>query len=138
MIRVRFFLYNIANFDYIQQLDYLKCEYPESRCYHTCNYYHKFNSVYIIGGWNGNISDLNKDKFTCVWKLVFINIGFYWEKIEVITDKENCDPKTISRRGHTSDLLNDKIYVFGGIKGYNLKSNELLILTLIDSEVSIY
>ncbi len=79
---------------------------------------------------------MNKDKFTFVWKLVFINIGFYWDKIEVKVDKENCDSKIISRRGHSSDLLNDKIYIFGGIKGYNLKSNDLLILNLIDQDVS--
>jgi hypothetical protein len=46
-------------------------EYPLPRSYHTSNYEESSNSLYVFGGWNGNIGSLYSQNFLSLWKFDF-------------------------------------------------------------------
>lgn len=74
---------------------------PTGREGHTMNYYQDY--LYIFGGWDG----------MTIGNLYRININnFVWEKIEILGEKPMLC-------GHSANLLNGNIFVFGGFEGNN-------------------
>ncbi len=111
-----------------------KGEYPLPRCYHTAEYDKDNNVLVVYGGWNANISQQISDNFTGIWyfdlKSIYRNDKeFTWELMKLYNEKEpmNLD----CRRGHSSVLTNErKMYIFGGIKGFNKFLNEMIEIDL--------
>jgi hypothetical protein len=68
------YLIEIENFQF-QQVDMRgdknsnnTTEYPLPRCYHSSNYDHIENCIYIFGGWNANVNTLMTKNFMSLWK----------------------------------------------------------------------
>ena len=123
------FLVDCESFECFEPIDYLKGNTPDGRCYHTSNYYEKLQSIYIFGGWGGNPFILGNDNFSTLWKLQNSNGGFSWEKIKLYAN----DIKNIqlnNKRGHTSNLIQNCLYIFGGIEGFTRYTNNLLVINL--------
>ena len=92
-------------------------EQPNPRMGHTAQLYH--NTIIIHGGWNG---------FKVLDDLVFIELQNTMEKVKIWT-LESKSHDFPARQFHTSSIIEDKMYVFGGGDGkYWL--NDLLIFDL--------
>lgn len=128
------FLVDSDSFECFEPIDYLQGEIPEGRCYHTSNYFNKQKCIYIYGGWAGNPFALSSEGFTALWKLGLTSVGFIWEKIKLYAnDFENI--KIYNKRGHTSSIIDDCLYIFCGLEGFNRYTNDCLVIDLKVSNI---
>eukprot|EP01084_Bolivina_argentea_P094332 169579_1 len=98
---------NITTHDYFAQL-------PGPNLADACNTNDKNNNLYIIGGMNANITEVNQ-----VYKLDIINN--IWTKLNDIT---------IAIRGASCAVLNHKLYVLGGVNITNAKTKTIQIYNI--------
>lgn len=116
-------LVKLEGFVFEKPVDYLEGEYPEPRCYHTANFYEEDDSLLIYGGWNSSLIKLNNENFTSLWKFRLKYNA--WEKVKLL-NLDNVETK----RGHSSELVGDILYMFGGIQNFNRYTNDLVIINL--------
>lgn len=128
---------NIDSFECFEPIDYVKCELPDARCYHTTNFHNQSKSIYMFGGWNGDVLQLKEDSFTALWRLTSTHSGYLWEKIRLV-HASDFNISLINKRGHTANITGNEIYLFGGIEGFNRYTNDLLCFNLDVSTNSNY
>ena len=120
------YLIDISN-KYFQKINYIYpkddkiVEFPQPRSYHTSNYDEEKQIIYIYGGTNMNINHGKNNNFQSVW--AFLLDKKIWEKIEISNFNQSGAP-----RGHSSILLNDKLYIFGGIVLFKKFQNKLYVI----------
>ena len=98
-------------------------EFPLPRTYHTSNYDQENQIIYIYGGTDMNINHCKSNYFQSVW--AFHLLKNFWEKIEISNPNSYGVP-----RGHISILLNDKLYIFGGVVNFKKFLNKLYVIDL--------
>jgi hypothetical protein len=103
-------------------------ELPMPRTYHSSNYDIKNNSVYIYGGTDMNIYHCKGDNFQALWK--FNLIEKIWNKIDLEQRLQDGPP-----RGHTSILINDKLYIFGGTILFRKFINNMYIIFIKEKKI---
>ena len=107
-------------------------EYPLPRTYHTSNYDKKNNLIYIYGGTDMNITHCKGENFQVLWKFnlerkIWIKIKL---EINALQIKNDGPP-----RGHTSILLDNKLYIFGGVTLFKKFQNSMYIIYLQDKKL---
>ena len=107
-------------------------EYPLPRTYHTSNYDKKNNLIYIYGGTDMNITHCKGENFQALWKFnlerkIWIKIKL---EINALQIKNDGPP-----RGHTSILLDNKLYIFGGVTLFKKFQNSMYIIYLQDKKL---
>ena len=121
---------NFEKIDYYSSYD--NNEYPLPRTYHTSNYDKENNLIYIYGGTDMNISHCKSDNFQSLWE--FDLERKIWNKIKLKINAlqiMNDGPP----RGHTSILLNNKLYIFGGVTLFKKFQNNMYIIDLIEEKI---
>ena len=98
-------------------------EFPLPRTYHTSNYDEDEQIIYIYGGTDMNINHIKNNNFQSVW--AFYVTKRYWKKISI----SNPSPLGVPR-GHSSVLLDNKLYIFGGVILFKKFLNKLFIIDL--------
>jgi hypothetical protein len=106
-------------------------DYPMPRNYHTSVY--KDDSLYIFGGWNGNINNNSNSNFSALWRfdlkcIIKFNLVLFWEKIILNTNGNN--QSTTCLRGHSCISYKNHLIVYGGISGFNKYSSKLYQINL--------
>ena len=107
-------------------------ELPLPRTYHSSNYDKEKNIIYIYGGTDMNINHSKEDNFQSLWKFDLINKTWYKIHLEINSQQLIHDGVP---RGHTSILLNDKIYIFGGVSSFKKFLNNLNIINLKENRI---
>jgi hypothetical protein len=107
-------------------------EYPLPRTYHSSNYDKKNNLIYIYGGTDMNITHCKGENFQVLWKFnlerkIWIKIKL---EINALQIKNDGPP-----RGHTSILLDNKLYIFGGVTLFKKFQNSMYIIYLQDKKL---
>lgn len=128
------FLVDYESFECFEPIDYINVEVPSGRCYHTSNYYTKTQSIYIFGGWDGNPFNLQMETFNILWKFSRIKNLYIWEKVKPFSSYPS--DRLVNKRGHSSNLINDSIYIFGGLEGFNKFSNNMIVIDLLENTFS--
>ena len=118
---------------YFQKINYTEpkegiTELPLPRSYHTSNYDKEKQIVYIYGGTDMNINHSKNNNFQSVW--AFHLSKKYWKKIEIPNNNLQGAP-----RGHSSILLKDKLYIFGGVILFKKFQNKLYTIDLKGKKV---
>ena len=103
-------------------------EFPLPRTYHTSNYDEEKQIIYIYGGTDMNINHGKNNNFQSVW--AFYLTKKFWKKIEIVNPNSVGAP-----RGHSSILLNDKLYIFGGVVLFRKFQNKLYVIDLISKKI---
>lgn len=103
-------------------------EFPLPRTYHTSNYDEEKQIIYIYGGTDMNINHGKNNNFQSVW--AFYLTKKFWKKIEIVNPNSVGAP-----RGHSSILLNDKLYIFGGVVLFKKFQNKLYVIDLISKKI---
>ncbi len=98
-------------------------EFPLPRTYHSSNYDEDEQIIYIYGGTDMNINHIKNNNFQSVW--AFYLTKRYWKKISI----SNPNPLGVPR-GHSSVLLDNKLYIFGGVILFKKFLNKLFIIDL--------
>lgn len=98
-------------------------ELPLPRTYHSSNYDKENDVIYIYGGTDMNINHCREENFQALWK--FNLIEKTWHKIKLEKPLLDGPP-----RGHTSILLNNKLYIFGGVFLFKKFQNTMYIIDL--------
>jgi hypothetical protein len=83
----------------------------------------------MFGGWNGDVLKFRDDSFSCLWKLSSTYSGYVWEKIKPINTYD-MNITLLNKRGHTSNIIGNDIYLFGGIEGFNRYTNDLVSINV--------
>ena len=97
--------------------------FPLPRTYHTSNYDKENNLIYIYGGTDMNINHCKEENFQALWSF---NLNQkIWKKIILKNIPNDGAP-----RGHSSILLNNKLYIFGGVTSFKKFNNFLYIIKL--------
>ena len=127
-------------------------ELPLPRTYHSSNFYEEevevkdedkdedieekvINKVILIyGGTDMNINHLKEDNFQSLWKFDLSKRMWYKINLEIKSPQINHDGPP---RGHTSVLLNDKLYIFGGVTSFKKFQNSLHIINLKEKYIEL-
>ncbi len=115
----------MKNFEKINYNNYSLNEFPLPRTYHTSNYDYNNNYIYIYGGTDMNINNCKEDNFQALW--VFHLGKKVWKKIDF-----EYKPQDGAPRGHSSILLKNKLYIFGGVTLFKKYQNYMFIIDLIN------
>ena len=102
-------------------------ELPLPRTYHSANYDKEKNVIYIYGGTDMNINHCKEENAQSLWKFDLIKKIWYKKNLEIKSPLILHDGPP---RGHTSILLNDKLYIFGGVTSFKKFNNSLHVLNL--------
>jgi len=127
-------------------------ELPLPRTYHSSNFYEEevevkaedkdedieekvINKVILIyGGTDMNINHLKEDNFQSLWKFDLSKRMWYKINLEIKSQQINHDGPP---RGHTSVLLNDKLYIFGGVTSFKKFQNSMHIINLKEKYIEL-
>lgn len=131
VINIRFiFNYKLKDtFECFENINYSKGEIPEPRSYHTLNRNKTNNLLYMFGGWNGDVLKLNEDTFTSLWCLNTSYKIYQWEIIKPV-NAIDIEINLTNKRGHTSHIINNKMYIFGGLEGFRKFTNDFITICL--------
>ena len=102
-------------------------ELPLPRTYHSANYDKEKNVIYIYGGTDMNINHCKEENAQSLWKFDLIKKIWYKKNLEIKSPLILHDGPP---RGHTSILLNGKLYIFGGVTSFKKFNNSLHVLNL--------
>ena len=107
-------------------------ELPLPRTYHSSNYDKDKNVIYIYGGTDMNINHCKGDNFKSLWKFDLINKTWYKINLEINSQKILSYGVP---RGHSSILLNDKLFIFGGVYSFKKFENLMNIINIKEKKV---
>jgi len=109
-------------------------ELPLPRTYHSANYDKEKNVIYIYGGTDMNINHCKEENAQSLWKFDLIKKIWYKKNLEIKSPLILHDGPP---RGHTSILLNDKLYIFGGVTSFKKFNNSLHVLNLEEKYIEL-
>ena len=97
---------------------------PSPRIYHTMDYFEKSNCLIVHGGRNDNLSNSSALSNTFLLDLA----NFTWIKVDLYSNISGF--KIISRYGHKSIIVSNKLIIFGGMNNNNYIGSTLFIVNL--------
>ena len=102
--------------------------YPLPRSYHSSNYDKENQTIIIYGGTDMNINHSKDSNFQSVW--IFHLIDKTWEQIEITKPPDFGAP-----RGHSAILVDNILYIFGGIVLFKRFLNLLYTINLKEKTI---